>query len=269
MKKFPSDHVTKDEEVEAIAKKHLGSLGRMVGGSKSIYRYDNPDNIVVFNANVATKKHGKIWYGDLDVTLDVKDLQRLSKELGMPVFIFHESQGRFGNENNLIFSDAAFSFTEDSTVLNDTNFYELVDGVPKVRKVNAVEKKVDKNKLQADANAKYLEKDCEGEFDLPDLSKYKLSAEESPIDYYQNSLIKKLGRAAAQEVFLDFTVAPEYENTMKELLAKYAKKANPGMHEVKVQQAIAFTMLDVGPRVFDPVAPSWAKPNKAYIFKGS
>lgn len=269
MKKFPSDHTSKDEEVEAIAKKHLGSLGRMVGGSKSIYRHDNPNNIVIFNANVATKKHGKIWYGDLDITLDVEDLKRLSKELGMPVFAFYESQGRFGKEENLPFPEAAFSFTEDSITINDITYYEVFDGIPRLKKIESVETKADSKKLQEEADAKYLEKDCEGEFDLPDFSKYKVSAEESPIDYYQNFLIKKLGRAAAQEVFLDFTVAPEYENKMKELLQKYAKKANPGMHEVKVQQAIAFTMLDVGPRVFDPVAPSWAKANKAYIFKGS
>jgi hypothetical protein len=42
------------------------SIGRCFG-SKSGYRRTHPRSIFVANANVFSLKHGKLWWGDLDI----------------------------------------------------------------------------------------------------------------------------------------------------------------------------------------------------------
>lgn len=73
-------------------------LGRLISGSKSTYRKNNPDNIVLFNANIITINLDKIWYGDVDITLDADALIEIAKELNEPLFILQELAGRFGEE---------------------------------------------------------------------------------------------------------------------------------------------------------------------------
>lgn len=73
--------------------------GRMICESKSMYRDVYPDNIVVFNANIVTVTNGKVWFGDLDLTRDAEALRTVSKNIGEPLFILREMDGRFENEN--------------------------------------------------------------------------------------------------------------------------------------------------------------------------
>lgn len=74
-------------------------MGRMISSSKSYYRENHPNNIVYFNANIITKEYGKIWYGDLDLTLDAPKLNELAKILGTTIYVLSEMDGRFENEN--------------------------------------------------------------------------------------------------------------------------------------------------------------------------
>lgn len=72
----------------------------MVGGSKSRYRDANPDNFVIFNANIVSKRAGqKVWYGDLDLTKDFERLKQLADEAGDTLYFLREMDGRFENEN--------------------------------------------------------------------------------------------------------------------------------------------------------------------------
>jgi hypothetical protein len=72
--------------------------GRMVGWSKSGYVSRNPDNEVYFNANIFILGEGKIWFGDLDLTIDRQMLEDISTETGKKFYILRESDGRFGND---------------------------------------------------------------------------------------------------------------------------------------------------------------------------
>lgn len=72
--------------------------GRMIAFSKSAYRENYPENLVVFNANVFVLGEGKIWYGDLDITLEEKKLKKIANKLGKDLFILYEYDGRFENE---------------------------------------------------------------------------------------------------------------------------------------------------------------------------
>lgn len=74
-------------------------LARMVCFSKSSYRNKYPDNDVIFNANIFTESSGKVWYGDLDLTLEEDVLKKIAKEVGEPLYVLREHDGRFENEN--------------------------------------------------------------------------------------------------------------------------------------------------------------------------
>lgn len=81
-----------------ILVENLGRPGRMISASKSGYQLRHPNNIVIFNANIAIVRYNKIWYGDLDLTADKDLLLKCSKEIGKPLYIFYETDLRFQNE---------------------------------------------------------------------------------------------------------------------------------------------------------------------------
>lgn len=72
--------------------------GRMISGSKSAYRERNPGNDVLFNANIFMLGMGKIWWGDLDLTLDWEKLEKIAFHFGQSLFVLRELDGRFENE---------------------------------------------------------------------------------------------------------------------------------------------------------------------------
>lgn len=94
-------------------------LGRLLCESKSMYREAYPDNLVVFNANIVTVTHGKIWYGDLDITRDQEKLREIATIVGEPFFILKEMDGRFDNEDKSaseLIKKAVWNTSEDVSV---------------------------------------------------------------------------------------------------------------------------------------------------------
>lgn len=85
-------------------------IGRMISGSKSGYVDMYPDHKVIFNANIITKNRGKIWHGDLDITMDMESLENISKELEEDLYILREMDARFENE------DAGFKYWKDKAI---------------------------------------------------------------------------------------------------------------------------------------------------------
>jgi len=84
-----------DFDYYEIFEKHKLYSGRMISGSKSA-----PEgHVVVFNGNIITEKAGKIWYGDLDVTLDFDQLKEIADEIKQDLYILREHDARFDNEN--------------------------------------------------------------------------------------------------------------------------------------------------------------------------
>ena len=86
---------------------------RMISWSKSGYRKLHPDHFVMFNANSFTDKFGKIWHGDIDITLDANKLKQISDEIGITLYILYEIDGRFGNENREEFKNKSMGDTEN------------------------------------------------------------------------------------------------------------------------------------------------------------
>lgn len=72
--------------------------GRMIAGSKSSYCERHPNNKIVFNANLFVLGEGKIWYGDIDLTLEENEFKNVASQLSKTLYVLREMDGRFENE---------------------------------------------------------------------------------------------------------------------------------------------------------------------------
>lgn len=88
----------KKKTMESIFEKEKLHQGRLISYSKSGYMNKFPENEVYFNANIFVLGEGKIWYGDIDVTKEKEQLERIAKEIGNDLYIIREMDGRFENE---------------------------------------------------------------------------------------------------------------------------------------------------------------------------
>jgi hypothetical protein len=104
------------DEAAAAAVRHLGPQGRCYG-SMSGYRARTADHLTVKNANICTVEHGKIWWGDCDVTVMVQELRALARELGVVVYVLRESAARFATADAPRFDEATYSTDGTDTVV--------------------------------------------------------------------------------------------------------------------------------------------------------
>jgi hypothetical protein len=107
---FPSEFNAEESIYEIFENAGL-TMGRIISGSKSGYYDKNPDHKVVFNANVITESRGKIFYGDLDLTLDTDKLKEVAEILKEPLYVLREMDARFENE------DQSFEFYKERAVV--------------------------------------------------------------------------------------------------------------------------------------------------------
>ena len=102
--------IRKTKKKIEVFEKHGFNFARMISHSKSWYLEKHPDHKVVFNSRIYDletydkHKDGKIldffegmeleiWYGDLDLTIDLPKLKEVAKEIGP--FIITTEHGRF------------------------------------------------------------------------------------------------------------------------------------------------------------------------------
>jgi hypothetical protein len=107
----------------AAITEHLGVPGRMVGLSKSGYTDANRRNLVVFNANICFRG-GKVWWGDVDLTIDEPSLTALAAHTQETVYVLHESDGRFRHEADPLLQRAVYSVTPDGHTRFDPRYVE-------------------------------------------------------------------------------------------------------------------------------------------------
>jgi len=108
---FKNDSSSDNRKYNAVFDKYHLPLGRMMSWSKSDYRHSYPKNLVVFNGNIVTEKTGKVWFGDLDITRSMEDLQKVADELQENLYVLKEMDCRFENENK------PFSFYKNKAVI--------------------------------------------------------------------------------------------------------------------------------------------------------
>ena len=71
---------------------------RILSFSKSNYRNEHPNDLILFNANVLTTKE-KVWYGDINLSQEENKLQDVAKMLCEDLYVLSESDCRFETEN--------------------------------------------------------------------------------------------------------------------------------------------------------------------------
>ena len=98
---FPSEFLSDGDMYHLFMSNQL-MMGRMIGGSKTGYMQMHPKNKVVFNANIIIESKGKIWHGDLDVTLDEENLKKVAQALEEDLYILGEHDARWGHEDDPI-----------------------------------------------------------------------------------------------------------------------------------------------------------------------
>jgi len=98
---YPSDFKSSSsvQEIQQVFEAYKFYTGRMIGGSKSGYRNMHPDDLIIFNANVLMPGHGKVWYGDLNLTEDYLVLREIAQNLNTELYVLRESHARFGEED--------------------------------------------------------------------------------------------------------------------------------------------------------------------------
>lgn len=96
--------------IEEALKKFPLIRGAMLGPSKSGYASSHKNDLVIFNANICTKQHGKIWYGDLNVTKSQDHLYTLTDDVGEDLYVLYEMDARFQFEDDPQFHKAAVIF---------------------------------------------------------------------------------------------------------------------------------------------------------------
>ena len=92
----PLDREFKPNELSAVFSDVGLSFGRCFG-SKSGYCRMNPGHTFVPNANVFCQRHGKVWWGDLDLQCDKPALEKAARRLGCRLYVLMEMDGRFEN----------------------------------------------------------------------------------------------------------------------------------------------------------------------------
>jgi len=257
-----SDSVKKKEN---LAVNVLGICGCMVGASKSIYSYDHPNNIVVFNANILTKTE-KIWYGDLDLTKSHKKLKALAKELNEPIYVLYESAGRFGKEleKNAYMDCVAFFDVEGGIGFNNPEHYtKTKSGVPKMARVKYVVGGSDLDGEKVPDHV-YFEKDFSKTYKLPDIKTLKGTSKVDPLSQFQMFFIKKLGKTPAVSVWSKLYVSKEYMDALEKNLLLWTKKYHKDLHPAKIEQAVAWHCLDMAPMNFMNHV-DWVKKGWGYV----
>jgi hypothetical protein len=64
----------------------------------------------VFNANVCVDE-GKLWHGDLDLTVDEERLAALAARIGKTIYVLYEHDARFKSEDEPLLAQAVYSVT--------------------------------------------------------------------------------------------------------------------------------------------------------------
>lgn len=115
--------------LESLIYDLLGPNGKLISGSKSIYLYDNPKNLVVFNANLVIDGK-KVWYGDIDVTLSCERLKTISSYTNKKVYVLSEMDARFENENKPKVENAIVEVHKNTITLKSTDYFYIQDDIP-------------------------------------------------------------------------------------------------------------------------------------------
>lgn len=246
----------KDRRAEAES--FLGKRGSHYG-SKGQYCHDNPRNLVVFNANVCTREDGKIWYGDLDITIHESKLWLLAKALGKEIYVLYEMDGRFEHESSPRIENALYVCQGNTGRVSK----ELEAHTERVKgrlilKENDEEKTEREPQYPTDAEQKNFQAIA-----LPDLQVILQQGdqEESPLLRFYRYVANELQAEIQGFDVTRVSVTPEIGDALRKSLDLWLKISFKHLTSYRLQSEASWIWLDIGPNVFKP---EWAKNTQVY-----
>lgn len=107
-----------DPETETKVYAIMGWPGKMLSASKSMYDKKYPTHATFYNGNLFTNDK-KIWFGDIDVTIEMPKLVEVAKVMKTFIYVLREMDGRFESEENPDLTKAIFTIQPNGeTALN-------------------------------------------------------------------------------------------------------------------------------------------------------
>ena len=257
---------TKKDPVKArfseLAASRLGAAGRMLSGSKGQYRWDNKDHLVVFNSNVCTAA-GKIWHGDLDVTLDGGKLTALAKLVGEKIFVLYEFDARFENEQSPKVENAVMVVSPAGKMTigkSLADYVEWRDG--RVYLINRSQEDSGGDESEQETTNGWDELgDGVKEVDVPDvlelpIDSIKTTLKDSPIMIFWQRVQRGVGLAKGDRLRVgSFWVHGDDYDALKSRTREWLKQKYPTLTEYRVESELGWLMLDIGPNRFSSRHP--------------
>jgi len=87
-------NLTPKNKVETI-RSYLGTEGRLLFASKTMYREKHPNHKIFFNACLFDSNFTQLWWGDINFNLDNDSLQLLANYLKETIYITMEHDYRW------------------------------------------------------------------------------------------------------------------------------------------------------------------------------
>lgn len=266
--RFPSEY--KEKKLTDEVTKILGHTGRLVGGSKSTYKDNNPGNVVVFNSNLCTEESGKIWYGDLDLTKDYPLLKKLAKKLGMNLYVLYEMAARFDKEEEYDLREAILKVTpKGEVILKDIEYHYLAGEAPTFDYVQLAQDIAERELHRPKTTGTQKQSDYK-ELDISDF--YGLLKRSrggfNPIDGFNETLIAAFGgREKAMKAFGDLYISNRLNDLLLDKLASHIEK-ECGVSRKKAERDACWATFNLPSTFHEDFLPDWIRDDRVYIKKG-
>jgi hypothetical protein len=229
----------------------------------------------------------KVWYGDLDLTLEEDKLVILSRLLEASVFIVREMDGRFDNEKKPNIKESIYQINPHAVIEFDTRRCERNSNNQLIYKSlpTPSDEEIEKQKLKIQKS--YKKKD----FEIVDLKLHSLedfdgdkeeydgwnyfevsrffdniSKDITPYHNYINFLKDHLQVDITKDYQL-YYITKEDNEALKEMFRYWLKVYDSFSSDYRIEQTIAWTSFDIGPNYFQET-PSWAQEGRLYRKKG-
>lgn len=105
-----------DEDVVRLATELGLPLSRLIAASKIGYMRRHPQHAVIFNATIADSTGRRLWWGDVDLTIDEDILVQLAERVGLDLHVYYEGDSRRGFVDRIDPTNTVLLVHPDGTV---------------------------------------------------------------------------------------------------------------------------------------------------------
>jgi len=241
----------------------MGQCGKLISYSKGRYRWDNPQNIIIYNANICTLTE-KIWYGDVDLTIDLPKIKRLSKYLQKKILVLREMDARFENEDSPLLENAEYTtdgnhdwWKDPDKVVNDNGIWVLSNFTKQdtVSYDEASEVKYEKNEYP-------LKIELPNPIDLA-FSVNSDNTDDTPILKFYEFLTQKLICKVDELEINSFIIEHSDYNRLKKLEYEYLRDSYENLHPYEMNTSFFWHWLNYGPT--SAQSTEWVKKGFVYV----